>query len=576
MDPVRSDSVDQGACASSEMKDENKLVMQQQELVSGEQPELSGHSPATEPPIPATDASSSSRLEISNRPRVEAETLAIHAVVAAGDVSSVEAYIARNADKILKFRRPSATATTTLVPPTSGIAALLVDPAAPKSDADSGGVSPLEVVNLRGRTPLHTACIGGHIRVVELLLAAGADANAFDNAGFSPLHRCAQSSDLHSARALLDRNKGGGGASPTSGDVSVVAFVNSDVDVPTRRGDYRAIHLACYAGSADMVNLLARRGADVSAGDKWGASPLHRACLEGHLEAARAVLDAGAEVDSRDSWKSTPLHRACHSGHADIVNLLLRRGAATSAKDDIMQRPGQSFDNDVTSERRQVIAALLKESEKSRSTTSSVGLVGNTPCPGAGAWSRARNTADPRQGKERSPSRYVPPAARAAAAAAAAAEAAAAAAASGPTDSAGGGYRDTPELKSTISAVQPWRRKTSTWMGLSEDRGPDVDIDGVVRSDGSFAAAAVGMRGEKGHGKFGDGFAQAGSGPGHEEEEEDEDDEDFDNEIFELEVVGVRDGVGSETGLSDCHPTTGWGLRSFDGAPKTAFPSYHN
>lgn len=164
-------------------QDENKLVTHQQELVSGEQPELSGHSPPTEPPIPAIDASSSSRLAISNKPRVEAETLAIHAAVAAGDVASVEAYIARNADKILKFRRPSATATTALVPPTSGIAVLLVDPAAPKSDADSGGVSPLEVVNLRGRTPLHTACVGGHIRVVEVLLAAGADANAFDNTG---------------------------------------------------------------------------------------------------------------------------------------------------------------------------------------------------------------------------------------------------------------------------------------------------------------------------------------------------------------------------------------------------------
>ncbi|CAN0274505.1 unnamed protein product, partial [Ectocarpus sp. 8 AP-2014] len=98
MDPARSDSVDHGECASSEMEDENKLVTQQQELLSGEQPELSGNSPATEPPIPATDASSSSRLAISNKPRVDAETLAIHAAVAAGDVSSVEAYIARNAD----------------------------------------------------------------------------------------------------------------------------------------------------------------------------------------------------------------------------------------------------------------------------------------------------------------------------------------------------------------------------------------------------------------------------------------------------------------------------------------------
>lgn len=218
-----------------------------------------------------------------------------------------------------------------------------------------------------------------------------------------------------------------------------------------------------------------------------------------------------------------------------------------------------------------MIANLLKESEKARNTSRGSGTVGNTPWPGAGAWSRARNNADPNQGKERSPGRYVPPAARAAAAAAAAAEAAAAAA--GVADSDGGRDRDTPELKGSTSTVQPWRRKTSTWTELSEDRGPDMDYDRVVHSDGTSAAAAVGRGGEEDYGKFGDGSAQGEGGAGHKEEE---DDEDFDNEIFELEVVGVRDGAGSETGLSDCHPTTDWRLCSFDGTPKTAFPSYHN
>ncbi|CAM9750619.1 unnamed protein product, partial [Hapterophycus canaliculatus] len=42
---------------------------------------------------------------------------------------------------------------------------------------------PLEVVDLRGRTPLHTACLEGRVEVVRLLLRAGADANAFDDAG---------------------------------------------------------------------------------------------------------------------------------------------------------------------------------------------------------------------------------------------------------------------------------------------------------------------------------------------------------------------------------------------------------
>lgn len=84
---------------------------------------------------------------------------------------------------------------------------------------------------------------------------------------------------MDSARALL----------APEGTASTAA----DVDAPTRRGDYRPLHLACLADSADMVGLLTRGRAEVSASDKWGCTPLHRACLEGHLGAAKAVLDAG-------------------------------------------------------------------------------------------------------------------------------------------------------------------------------------------------------------------------------------------------------------------------------------------
>lgn len=65
-----------------------------------------------------------------------------------------------------------------------------------------------------------------------------------------------------------------------------------------------------------MVGLLARRGADMSAGDKWGASPLHRACLEGHLAAARAVLDAGyarvKRLDGPMGWAELWFGRGQH------------------------------------------------------------------------------------------------------------------------------------------------------------------------------------------------------------------------------------------------------------------------
>lgn len=113
------------------------------------------------------------------------ETLAFHAAVAAGDILSVEAYLSQNADRILRSKAAASQDDLySRKEDTTGFAALLVVPGGPNSDPDgNGAVSPLEVVDLRGRTPLHTACVEGQAEVVRVLLKAGANADAFDSAG---------------------------------------------------------------------------------------------------------------------------------------------------------------------------------------------------------------------------------------------------------------------------------------------------------------------------------------------------------------------------------------------------------
>ncbi len=56
-----------------------------------------------------------------------------------------------------------------------------------------------------GDTPLHFAAIQGNVRVISLLLDAGADIGAVGESGYTPLHYAVEQSRLEAVRVLLER-----------------------------------------------------------------------------------------------------------------------------------------------------------------------------------------------------------------------------------------------------------------------------------------------------------------------------------------------------------------------------------
>ncbi|KAF0191297.1 MAG: yahDC [Gammaproteobacteria bacterium] len=120
-----------------------------------------------------------------------------------------------------------------------------------------------------GRTALHTAAKGGHVEVVEVLLARGADVNGGDGLGFT------------------------------------------------------ALHLAVWQGRAEVVEVLLAHGADVNANrNRRGVMPLHVAAQFGQAGMVRRLIEAGADVNARARNGETALDTARRLGRGEAVGVL--------------------------------------------------------------------------------------------------------------------------------------------------------------------------------------------------------------------------------------------------------------
>ena len=88
--------------------------------------------------------------------------------------------------------------------------------------------------------PLHLAARDGQVEIAQALITAGADVNAQNNSGYTPLHRATN-------------------------------------------------------GNTEIAQALITAGADVNAKDEFGYTPLHWTAIYGYTETVRALITAGAD-----------------------------------------------------------------------------------------------------------------------------------------------------------------------------------------------------------------------------------------------------------------------------------------
>ena len=124
-----------------------------------------------------------------------------------------------------------------------------------------------------GATPLMLAAHAGRLDVVGALITAGADVNATDARGWGPLAK---------------------------------AVYNPDVD----------------RGFADVVQVLVDAGANIEAPIAYGIRPLMLAAGYGETAVVETLLKAGADVLARNEGGLTALMMVKEKFYVDVINLL--------------------------------------------------------------------------------------------------------------------------------------------------------------------------------------------------------------------------------------------------------------
>uniref|UniRef100_A0A8C2EQH2 Notch receptor 3 n=1 Tax=Cyprinus carpio TaxID=7962 RepID=A0A8C2EQH2_CYPCA len=217
------------------------------------------------------------------------------------------------------------------------------------SDLIYQGASLAAQTDRTGETALHLAARYARADAAKRLLDAGADANAQDNAGRTPLH-AAVAADAQGVFQILIRNRA------------------TDLDARMYDGS-TALILAARLAVEGMVEELITCHADVNAVDEIGKSALHWAAAVNNVEATVALLKNGANKDMQDLKEETPLFLAAREGSCGAVKVLLAHFANREITDHMDRLP-----RDIAQERmHHDIVQLLDEYNTVRSPQGHVG-----------------------------------------------------------------------------------------------------------------------------------------------------------------------------------------------------------
>ena len=106
------------------------------------------------------------------------------------------------------------------------------------------------------------------------------------------------------------------------GGMKEAVAAGASVETVVHEHGFTAYHWAAVTGNFEIMEWLARKGANHSARDKQGGTPMHYAAIGGHVAALECLTAKGADIEavSVNGW--SPMHTAVQNGHVAAAEWL--------------------------------------------------------------------------------------------------------------------------------------------------------------------------------------------------------------------------------------------------------------
>lgn len=180
---------------------------------------------------------------------------------------------------------------------------------------------------------LYLAADEGHHEILQLLVDGGFDVNAQDYLGSSALDFAAPPGRISAVRTLLRNGASVNSRDYYGNSVmhwairhpailQLLLDAGADVEASNHLGQTPLLWVA-QEGLLESAIFLVEQNADINVQDIYGFSPLHRAALRDQVSMVKFLLTKGADPNTKDKLGWTALHIATIKEYDDIVQILL-------------------------------------------------------------------------------------------------------------------------------------------------------------------------------------------------------------------------------------------------------------